>query len=847
MKKLSIFFFIFAILSLSIIAGCQTLLEKKKLQFKNTALSDSSIQDKNLLNPEIKSHRNNEVKILSSIQTKNHQQRSKKIENISILLQQKSNLNYNSIFSVPAQLSMDLIDNNEKVDQGWLGISMIEKKTSSNESIEEKQIAVQYVVENSPAEEFALQKDDIILKLNGSDIRTGPGTTPSEEFAKQIRKLLPETNVSLTISRNNVEHIISITLGKKPVASVVMADHKNLESALPEKTSLLETVLKQQNMLQNYYKVADLVREKSSDIISYRFNPANYNPFRLSEVNYLLHNPLNIPRVTQHLTKQINKYFNSADRDFSQLLNLLAKKIDVDYTPERLYKFPSNLTLDSFTKNLVQLFQKAASIRKKAFSKLSKDDIEFLFLYSKSFLPRTTEETDNEVSEEEEKKLLRFLKLSLKVNYQKLFYSGQIILHAFSSGAIEKLKQFKPSKKRLLISKIYQNDAASGDVIIDKETEIGRIIIGGPGQTIYWGNAAIIVDLGGDDIYYNNAGSSTLDSPLSLLIDLSGNDKYIATQPLAQGSGVLGTGILIDLAGDDIYTSRDIAQGVGILGSGFLIDLDGDDRYIGKSSVQGVGLLGIGFILEGGGNDKYMAERYAQGIGFTKGIGGIIEVEGSDYMFAGGKYPDFRDPENATESYAQGFGYGLLPYYTSIGTSGGIGLVYDQNGNDVYINDYFGQGSSYWYAFGALVDENGDDIYISGRYSQGAGIHTSVGIVIDEKGNDNYVSTFGVSQGCGHDFGIGVLVDNEGDDLYKGGVLVQGLGNETGIGIFYDNNGNDKYFSQGEGPGVGKFSSFHETGSIGLYVDANGMDSYSSGEKNNQVLSREGWGLFLDF
>lgn len=298
------------------------------------------------------------------------------------------------------------------------------------------------------------------------------------------------------------------------------------------------------------------------------------------------------------------------------------------------------------------------------------------------------------------------------------------------------------------------------------------------------------------------------------------------------------------MSGDDLYISRDISQGVGILGSGFLIDLGGDDQYFGKSSVQGIGLLGVGFILEGGGNDRYLAERYAQGVGFTKGIGGIIEVDGADYMLAGGKYPDFRDPENATESNAQGFGYGLRPFYTSVGSSGGIGLVYDQNGNDVYINDYFGQGASYWYAFGALVDEAGNDIYISGRYSQGAGIHVSIGVLIDEKGNDHYVSTFGVGQGLGHDFGIGVLVDSDGDDFYKGGVLVQGSGNETGIGILYDNKGNDKYVSNG--PGSGIYSAFHEAGSIGLHVDAEGIDSYSSGEKNKQVLNRKNWGLFWD-
>ena len=803
MKKSLIFFVIFTVIVLLSLSGCKTSLKER---FDTVLPSNKNIDVKSL--------------------------------------------NYNSIFSIKEPPSKNPDYNRGKVEKGWLGVSLIEKdnKNGTKKQTEEKQLLIQYVIENSPAEKFGLKKDDIILKLNEKTILPHPGTSLSGEFVREIQRHSPGSSVTLTILRNKILKNIKLGLGKTPKAAVPMAEYKNLANTIPAKESLLEKTLKQQQMLSNYYEVADLIKKKSADIVSYRFDPNNYNPFRLGEVNYLLNHPLHTPILTRNLTGQLKKYFSTFDQNFSGLLNFTAKKIDVSYSPNKLFKFPSELSLDTFLGSLLQLLLKATSIRQEAFTKLTKEEMDFLFLYSKIYLPSTTvetnEETDKEISDEEEKELLRFLKLALKVDYKKLFYSSQIMLHAFDANTIERLKKLKISKEKLFVSDIDQTDIVSGDVILNKKTEIGRIIIGGHGQTIYRENSAVIIDLGGDDIYYNNAGSSTRKNPISILVDLSGNDKYISTQPFTQGSGILGTGILIDLSGDDLYTSRDLSQGIGILGSGFLIDLDGDDQYSGKSSVQGLGLFGIGFILESGGSDRYLADRYAQGIGFTKGIGGIIEADGSDYMFAGGKYPDFRDPENATESNAQGFGYGLRPFYTSVGSSGGIGLVYDQNGNDIYINDYFGQGASYWYAFGALVDEAGDDLYISGRYSQGAGIHFSIGTLIDEKGNDHYVSTFGVGQGCGHDFGIGVLVDNNGDDFYKGGVLVQGFGNEIGMGILYDRKGNDKYVSNG--PGSGNFSSFHEAGSIGLHVDAEGVDSYSSGETNSRVLNRKNWGLFWD-
>jgi len=776
-----------------------------------------------------------------------NQQNKAANEESNLFVFEKYDLSYNSIFALTNTPFSDDEIANRKVAKGWLGINLAEESIdNANGGYGKKQIVIQYVIKNSPAQIFGLKKNDIILKLNRKAFSSGAGAHLKREFIEKIQQLFPESKAVLTILRNNVEREINITLGKKPEAKLFLSEHRNFTNPVFKKESLLEAALKQQKMLVNYHTVANLVKEKASDIISFHFNSDNFNPLRLGDINYLLHNPLNTPKVAREITAYMKKYFNKNQHNFPRLINFAAKKIDVNYSYKSLSKFSPSFSLEDFVNNLVELFLRAASVRKEAFLKLSAEDMDFLFLYSKKFLQWKTGDANNEPSEEEEEKLLRFLKLAQKVDYKKLYFSSQIILHAINRETIALLKQLIPSSESLLVSDIDQNDVVSGDIILNKETEIGRIIIGGPGPTIYKKNAAIIIDMGGHDIYYNNAGSSTLESPLSLVIDISGNDKYISTQPFVQGSGILGTGVLVDLAGDDLYSSGNIAQGIGVVGSGFLIDLDGDDQYFGQSSVQGLGFFGIGFILEGGGNDRYLAERYAQGIGLTKGIGGIIEVEGSDYMHARGKNSGFRDRENSTESYAQGFGFGLRPINASVGASGGIGLLCDFNGNDIYISDYFGQGSSYWYAFGALVDENGDDLYISGKNSQGAGMHNSIGTIIDEKGNDHYISTIGFGQGYGHDFGVGVLVDYNGNDFYKGETLVQGIGNETGIGIFYDNIGNDKYVSIGKGPGVGKLSSLHNTGSIGLFVDARGNDSYASGEKNHLILKKLGWGLFLD-
>jgi hypothetical protein len=173
-----------------------------------------------------------------------------------------------------------------------------------------------------------------------------------------------------------------------------------------------------------------------------------------------------------------------------------------------------------------------------------------------------------------------------------------------------------------------------------------------------------------------------------------------------------------------------------------------------------------------------------QGLGLFGGAGILIDKAGNDLYQLGGLEPDFRDPENASQSYGQGFGLGVRPDKENLGVPGGIGMLIDKAGDDIYLADYFAQGASYYYGLGILDDRAGNDQYISGRYSQGAGIHSSIGVLIDRKGNDFYYSSTSAGQGMGHDFGVGFFEDDAGDNQIQGGSLTQGASTLGSVGIF---------------------------------------------------------------
>lgn len=404
-----------------------------------------------------------------------------------------------------------------------------------------------------------------------------------------------------------------------------------------------------------------------------------------------------------------------------------------------------------------------------------------------------------------------------------------------------------PGGKELEKEGIGTSQDFAGDILFVQDTSVGKIVVGGTGTSYYYGDAAMIIDLGGNDYYFNNAGSSRKDIPVSLCIDLSGDDIYHTDTAFSQGTGRFGVGILWDCKGSDKYISQDFSQGSCIYGIGMLRDDDGNDFYSGHVVNQGAGFFGAGLLNDLSGNDVYFSRQFAQGVGFTKGLGVLLDVCGKDFYFAGGEYPDFRDPEKSSQSMSQGMGMGIRPEESIVGASGGLGMLIDRKGDDQYYGDYFSQGSGYYFALGFLWDGHGNDTYHAGRYAQGAGIHSAIGFLKDTYGDDTYESTFGVSQGCGHDTGIGFLVDDYGNDTYRSKTTSQGVGLEKGIGVLADFCGNDIYDANNHSQGVSTPSKTEEVSGIGILIDYQGdHDTFHDLIAEHLLLYRSNGGLVLN-
>ncbi|MFQ3668158.1 MAG: hypothetical protein SNJ61_04640 [Fimbriimonadaceae bacterium] len=380
----------------------------------------------------------------------------------------------------------------------------------------------------------------------------------------------------------------------------------------------------------------------------------------------------------------------------------------------------------------------------------------------------------------------------------------------------------------------------------------GEIRLTGGGDTRHDGGPSLlIVDTGGNDTYIDMGANRSSANWASIVIDTDGNDLYLSDPALAQtpvaefegrrhaglrpgpGGALFGYAAIVDTKGDDLYRSHRPSQGSGRFGFAMLLDLDGNDVYDAYIDSQGYGEFGAGILEDVAGNDRYEGFNQVQAVGQTGGLGLLLDRAGNDAYVANNTILDFPSPQSAQSniSMAQGAGNGRrADYLDGRNLAGGIGILYDQAGNDTYSAGVFGQGVGYWMGVGMLWDGAGDDRYAGDWYVQGASAHFAVGALDDVSGNDEYSARLNMALGAGHDLGFGVLIDRAGDDRYSGPNLSLGAGNANGFGLFIDLQGNDAYDARGIALGKAaeapKGSLRSRILCIGVFLDLGGQDTY---------------------
>lgn len=310
------------------------------------------------------------------------------------------------------------------------------------------------------------------------------------------------------------------------------------------------------------------------------------------------------------------------------------------------------------------------------------------------------------------------------------------------------------------------------------DSAIGAVVIGTRGDDVYGPDAAVIVDPAGNDAYERAPATG---GAVSVIVDLEGDDRYRGSDLVVHGLSAL-----VDFSGNDTYAMDGPGLGAAIAGASVLVDLSGDDAYAAGLFGEGAAAYGLGAVIDFRGDDTYRLRTGGQGYGLAGGVGLLWDRAGDDVYVAGG----LADPYNRGGglSFAQGAASG---FRTMLG--GGFGILRDDAGRDAYEAELYAQGAGYYYGVGLLWDGAGADRYRAVRYAQGAGVHEAIGVLRDEAGDDRYELAYGVGQGMGLDLAVGVLFDGAGDDRYRAPLLAQGAATANGVGLLSDGGGADRW------------------------------------------------------
>ncbi len=702
-----------------------------------------------------------------------------------------------------------------------------------------KQPVVASVDAGGPAEAAGVAVGDRLVAIDGTALESADHFHYLSAYA-----LAADRRYRVQVARGEEELELELAAGAKPVVDPRMAsggrtvfrsDAEIFPDLAPDhlERALLRLV-EQEGQAEG---LAHLQRVLVEDVE----RKAGF--FRLDRVTYAQRNPVRAHRVAERLAADfegvVDGGLGGLSAEAARWLDLAPPRVDAEplvaATPAALFDA------------VEALLARAHAHRERAFAALDATERAFLAAeglpFAADLVRHIYVDWEGQPNRADN---LRVVELAKRVDVGALAAMGAALAPLY---AVEELEELGRALSASAAAYPDAVEGVEGRVIAYAESPHGRMVVGGIGPNTYRGDFAFILDLGGDDAYPFDTRSESAPA-IEVLVDIAGDDTYgDPERPRGPGTGWLGAGIAVDLAGDDRYLCRRAGQGFGWFGFGLLLDAGGADRYALGELGQGAGWWGIGALVDRGPeSDVYEAALYAQGLGLTRGLGLLLEEGGDESYRVGGAHPSSYGTEGVFRGFGQGMGLGLRWI-----ACGGVGLLLDRAGNDRYDAGNFSQGGGYFMAMGVLADRAGADSYAVTRYGQGFGCHSAAGMLLEGGGDDVYTGRIAANQGAAWDAGVGVLIEAAGDDRYKADGLSLGAGAQNGFALCYDGGGADLYETRpkrclGHGGGNTYWWGRGGAPSLGILLDVGGAgDRYPEGAKAEgaTTVSAE-LGLFCD-
>jgi len=770
---------------------------------------------------------------------------------------------------------------------GFLGIQM--DAVAIEGSPQKAAIRVLALVPGSPAEALGVKTGDLITRVDGVELSL-PVDQVVQDFRSKIMAKSPGDKIALHFLRDAVsvetkvagelkgdpsigtgaswnealpdlKKLVEENEGKVVTVSAEKARwERDVTVTLAERPGTRQTPLPANGTLRPDLEALSLEPEAAlakelvartgleataKDVIHRLDEDENIeDAFRLKTVRYLKRDPWKLPTATKTLARSLAPAARTAD--LAQVISVSAAYLDVDLAPILTTAAPEapprHASIQAHVDYCLALMHRARDLCNFALAALTREEQDLLEKELPELIARFEEtiilyDDDDQARWKRESQAIDLL---AKVNRGAYLQALRELAPLARPAYLDQLALDLAEAEAANPGSFGESDKGpNGWLLYYAESDLGPVIVGGSGENGYRGDAALLIDLGGNDRYYRRAGAGHGPSqPVGVCIDLGGDDLYTATEPFSQGAATMGVGLLVDRKGNDRYTSlAPFAQGASLCGAAAIVDLSGDDEYRASSYAQGACLAqGLAVLLDAQGNDTYESGIYSQGFAGPGGMGILLDAQGDDhYMCLGKKKCSYGD-DGVFEAHGQGSACGFRGK-----ASGGLALLLDLAGNDVYEAGNFSQGCGYYYGWGALCDMgSGNDRYEGSRYAQAAAAHSALGSLWDQGGDDRFTTAVGAAQSLAWDLCATCFMKEEGSATYSGGHgLSQGASAHNGFSLFYDGRGKHQYSCYKKLPAQAGPNDYHGGQSISVFIDAGGeRNVYDVGESVAFVPSR---------
>ncbi len=505
---------------------------------------------------------------------------------------------------------------------------------------------------------------------------------------------------------------------------------------------------------------------------------------RLTAYEHMMRDPLDAPVEAEKFTRELHKAIVDDPSGLGPALATAAKSLDLG--ERKVREFAKVSSPEQALTVVKKALEEARLAHAKALAPLSKAELGTL---ARELYPVMVSQNEAGHTLNDNARGRMLVDLIEKMDRLALIEAAEAIVPLSDPKLLDQLKEY-PADGTVAV------EGVDGRVIAKIDTPAGAILIGGKEPKTYrldeMKDVAVVIDLGHGNTY--EEGSTSLDRPVVVILNTGGGNIFRGRKPGIQGASMLGVSMVVNREGNNSYQAGDLAQASAIAGVGMIVEHGGKNTYRGVRRVQGQALGGVGILIGRGGENDYHAAMWAQGFGAPLGFGLLEDTAGHDHYYCGGLYPtSYKHPPKksipATPGY-EGFGQGVGAGIRQVG-DGGVGIILNGGGHNVYEFDYLAHGGGYWCGMGFARDFGGNSqrliarkAFYGGprteqlyqRFGCGWGCHYAAGFCIDDGGNSLYEGTI-MGAGMGWDCSIGALLSlGEKDHITTTGGLTQGVG-----------------------------------------------------------------------